>query len=174
MYKILLIGLLFISSLFSNDLINAKKDFDKKNYKDAYTKFIKVAQDGMIAKYNIGYMYESGLGVKQDLNKAISFYKMSANDGYKLASNRLIMIKKHLEAIEKKNLAYLTIRSNVSNDQVYLNGKYIGKTKITVKVKPNVKHRIEVHKKGYKHYKFKSISLKPKQSKTLKAILKRK
>lgn len=172
MNKILILLTIGFASLFSSELINAKEDFDKKEYTKAYNKFVKVAQDGMIAKYNIGYMHEKGLGAKQDINKAISFYKMSANDGYGLAKNRLEIIKKQINKANA-NLAYLTIRSNVSNDKVYINGKYIGKTKLKVAITPNTIQKIEIHKNGYKIYKFKNITLKPKQKKTIKAILKR-
>jgi len=74
--------LLAITLFFGANLQEGKKQFDKKEYKRAFETFMMVARDGMIAKYNVGLMYEFGLGVKKDIKNAIAFYKMSANDGY--------------------------------------------------------------------------------------------
>ena len=199
--------------LFASDLLDGKNSFDKKQYNEAYKLFMKSAHDGMIAKFNIAYMYETGLGIKKNMQNAIYFYKLSANDGYDVAQNNLgnaylkglgveknvqtaiyyynlaakqknknaisslNVIKvalKNKETDDKKNMASLTIRSNVSNDKVYINGKYMGKTKLIVPLAPNKIHKIEVKKDGYGTYKFKDVTLKDKQKKTIKAILKRK
>ena len=198
-----------LSTLLNANLIDGKKAFDKKEYKKAFDTFFKVAQDGMVAKYNLGFMYEMGLGVKKDIKKAISFYKLSANDGYSLAQNILanaylkgIGVKQNinlaityyklaakqgnkaalssLKAIDnqiKKQKAlpkaYLTIRSNMRNDKVYVDGKFVGSTKITVPVVPNIIHKVEVRKDGYKTYKFKDVILKPKQKRTIRAVLRK-
>lgn len=207
---ILLIGLSTL--LFSSDLLNGKEHFDKKQYKEAYKLFMKSAHDGMVAKFNIGYMYEAGLGVEKNIQTAIYFYKLSASDGYDVAQNNLgnaylkgIGVEKNLktaiyyynlaskqknkEAIkslniiqlalkkkeddDKKNKATLTIRSNVSNDKVYVNNKYMGKTKLVLPIESNKNYSIEVRKDGYTTYKFKTINLKPKEKKTIKAILRK-
>lgn len=89
MYKKIIAVMLLTTSLFGNEIIDAKKDFDNKKYVVAYDKFLKIARSGMVAKYNIGFMHEYGLGVKKDINKALIFYKMSANDGYDVAQNNL-------------------------------------------------------------------------------------
>ncbi len=208
MYKKLIILIMISVSLFGSDLTNAKKNFDNKKYAKAYNGFLKAANEGTIAKFNIGFMHEFGFGVKKDIKKAIFFYRMSANDGYAVAQNSLgnaylkgIGVEKSLknaitlyqlaakqgnkEAVNslnsiqksidklKENFAYITIKSNVKKDKVYIDGKYVGKTKIKVAITPNVIHKIEVRKKGYKTYKFQNVRLKPKQSKTIRAILTR-
>jgi TPR repeat protein len=204
-YKILAL-LLISGQLFSSTIQEAKKEFDKKNYPKAYNQFIQAAKEGMIAKYNIGYMNEQGLGVKKNINKAISFYTMSANDGYdkaqyalgnaylngigvkkdlntaigyyQLASKQnnkeakaiLVKIQQEIDGL-KKDWPYVTIRSNVTNDKVYLNGKYIGSTKLTIQVPPNKRDKIEIRKEGYKTYKFQDLIMKPKQKRTIRATL---
>lgn len=207
-YYVLLVLLLISVNLFSSTIQEAKKEFDNKNYPKAYNKFIQVAQEGMIAKYNIGYMNEQGLGVKKDINKAISFYTMSANDGYdkaqyalgnaylngigvkkdlntaigyyqlssqqnnKEAKAMLVKIQQEIDTF-KKDWPYVTIRSNVANDKVYLNGKYIGSTKLTIQVPPNQREKIEIRKDGYKTYKFQDLIMKPKETRTIRGYLKK-
>lgn len=194
-----------MSLLNGSQLTDGKKLYENKQYKKAYEKFFASAQEGMIAKYNIGIMYESGQGVEKDIKKALYFYTLSANDGYSKAQNALgnaylkgigvkknikqaavyyslaakqnnkdaiktlEILKKHIE--KKADLAYLTVRSNVNDDKVYLNGKYIGKTKIVIPLSPNTENNIEVKKDGYKSYTFNNLVLKPKEKKTVKAVL---
>jgi TPR repeat protein len=204
-YKILAL-LLISGQLFSSTMQEAKKEFDNKNYQKAYNQFIEAAEEGMIAKYNIGYMNEQGLGVEKDINKAIGFYTMSANDGYDKAQFTLgnaylngIGVKQDLDtainyyqlasqqnnaeakamlvkiqqeiATFKKDWPYVTIRSNLYDDKVYLNGKYIGSSKLTIQVPPNQASKIEVRKEGHKTYLFQDLILKPKQEITIKATL---
>jgi TPR repeat protein len=191
--------------LFSYSLNEANQLVKKKEYKKALKEYFLIAKDGMIAKYNIGYMYEKGLGVKKDLKTAVEFYRMSANDGFAPAALLVgnaylkgIGVKKNLreaiyyyeiaakggnkEAIKilneikkqiinknKANLAYITVRSNVYNDKVYIDGKYVGHTKITLPLLPGI-HILEVKKEGYKPYVVK-LNIKPKEKKTIKAVL---
>ena len=218
MNKLLLSLGISTTILFGATITDGKQQFTDKKYKKAYQTFMQVANDGMVAKFNIGYMYEQGLGVKKDINKAINFYILSANDGYSVAQNTLgnaylkgIGVKKDIKtairyyqlSAQQKNknaikalndiqnlinqnkkleiakkekqkaqpLAYLTVRSNINNDRVYLDGKYMGKTKIILPISSGVSHKLEVRKKGWFTYKFKDIILKPKQKQTIRARL---
>lgn len=63
---------IFISIANAN-IEDGKKAFDKKDYKKAQEIFLKIAQEGMVAKFNLGYMYELGLGVKKDVKKQSLF-----------------------------------------------------------------------------------------------------
>ena len=174
MYKKIILTLSLSHLLLSSPLIDGNKAFNKKNYSKAFNTFVKVAQEGMIAKYNLAIMYENGLGVKRDINKAIYFYKLSANDGYLKAKKKLNLIQQLIIKKQKAITSYITIRSNVTNDKVYIDGKYIGKTKITVPILANKIHKIEVKKDGWETYKFKDVILKPQQKKTIRAVLKKK
>ena len=80
----------------------------------------------------------------------------------------------HWQAEEKKQKqqATLTVRSNVYDDEVYINGKLKGSTKLTVTLEPGT-YRVELHKTGYKSV-YTNITLKPGEQKTVKAELKRK
>jgi len=206
--KKILITLVFSSFLFSSPLTDTIKLVKEKKYNQALKNYMKIAQEGMIAKYNIGYMYEKGMGVKKNLSTAVAFYKMSADDGYapaallvgnaylkgigvqknlqkaiyyyqisakggnKEAIKILKIINKDLQKQKKASLAYLTLRSNVYNDKVYVDGKYVGHTKITLPLSANQPHKIEIKKEGYKSF-VKNVVLKPKEKTTIKAVLKK-
>ncbi|MBR6902145.1 MAG: sel1 repeat family protein, partial [Synergistaceae bacterium] len=50
----------------------------------------KAADNGdAIAQYNIGSLYENGLGVKKNYKKAIEWYEKAAAQGHKDAQARL-------------------------------------------------------------------------------------
>jgi len=205
--KKLFLFLFSLTLLFSYSIDEANKLIKEKKYKEAIKEYFLIARDGMVAKYNIGYMYEKGLGVKKDIKKAIEFYKMSANDGFapaallvgnaylkgiavnknlrkaiyyyeiaaqggnKEAIKILNAIKKELQKQKKTNVGYVTIRSNVYNDKVFVDGNYVGHTKLTLPLRTG-KHTIVVKKDGYKKYETK-ITIKPKEKKLIKAILKK-
>lgn len=200
--------LLFAVTLFSADIKLATEDFNNENYKEAFAKFHQIANDGVVAKYYMGHMYEFGLGVKKDIKRAASFYKMSADDGFDVAQNDIgnaylkglgveksiknaiyyyqlaskqgnkqaIETLKNIQTYVKKsnNFAYLTIKSNKYDDKVYVNGKYMGSTKITLLLEPNKTYDIEIRKVGFKNYKFQKVKMKPLEQRTIIAYLKQK
>jgi len=84
--KKVIVFLTFFSFLFSYSLEDGIKQIKEKKYQKALKTYMQIAKDGMIAKYNIGYLFENGLGVKKDIKKALQFYQMSANDGYDKAA----------------------------------------------------------------------------------------
>jgi TPR repeat protein len=50
----------------------------------------KAAEQGnAVAQFNIGYLYEYGLGVQKDQSKAMEWYKKAADGGYIEAKWRL-------------------------------------------------------------------------------------
>ena len=80
----------------------------------------------------------------------------------------------HWQAEEKKQKqqATLTVRSNVYDDKVYIDGKFHGSTKLTVSLSSGT-HRVELRKPGYKSV-YADITLKPGEQRAVKAELKRK
>jgi len=70
-----------------NDGLLAASDGD---YSTAVTKWKPLAdQNDARAQFNMALMYHSGLGVSMDEAKAVSLYKESAKNGYKLAQEFL-------------------------------------------------------------------------------------
>lgn len=130
MFQKLLILLLAVVYLNGSEIIKAKGEFEKKNYKKAYKQFKQIAQSGMIAKYNLGLMNELGLGVKKDRKKAIKFYHMSANDGFDKAQfalgnayfhgvgvkqNRLLAVKYYQLAANQNNKEAKSVLSKIKH-----------------------------------------------------------
>ena len=65
------------------------------NYIDAVHYFRQAADHGHdVANYQLGLAYQSGLGVIQDLEKANSFFKLSAEMGNSAASTKLQQVSK--------------------------------------------------------------------------------
>jgi len=52
-------------------------------YKDAANMGNKIAQ------FNLGILYENGIGIKKDIDQAIYWHRSSARQGYKVAQKRL-------------------------------------------------------------------------------------
>ena len=69
----------------------ANESYKKKNYKQAIDLYRKAAEQGNIAgQYNLGIMYEKGLGVKKDATQAIAWYQKGANQKDKDSLRNLI------------------------------------------------------------------------------------
>ncbi|MFC3032990.1 SUMF1/EgtB/PvdO family nonheme iron enzyme [Pseudoalteromonas fenneropenaei] len=77
------------------------------------------------------------------------------------------VVKKTQPLPEKKTLVELTIRSNVLDDEVFINGVSFGSTKLVTSLAPGL-HNIEIRKLGYETY---SAQLDLKKAKTLRAKL---
>lgn len=60
------------------------------DYNTAVMKWKPLAEkNNPMAQFNLALMYHRGLGVSMDEKKAVSLYKQSANNGYKLAQEFL-------------------------------------------------------------------------------------
>lgn len=60
------------------------------DYNTAVMKWKPLAErNNPMAQFNLALMYHRGLGVNMDEKKAVSLYKQSANNGYKLAQEFL-------------------------------------------------------------------------------------
>jgi TPR repeat protein len=69
----------------------------------AFELYLKAANLGnVIAQYNLALMYETGDGIAKDINKAIYWYKNSAEHGYQDAQNRLEKLLK-IMSVKKNN-----------------------------------------------------------------------
>ena len=56
--------------------------YQSREYDKAFEKCHQAADQGVvIAKFNLGVMYDQGLGTKQDAKKAFYWYRQAANDG---------------------------------------------------------------------------------------------
>ncbi len=89
----LLAGLILILQTFptfAGDLEDGVKFYASKDYPSAVTAFRKAAEQGIaLAQYNLGIMYDKGLGVKQDYQQAVSWYHKAAEQGVGIAHYNL-------------------------------------------------------------------------------------
>ena len=64
--------------------------YNQGDYKTAFSLFDKLANQGNAdAQYNLGIMYENGLGVIKNETQAVYWYQKAANQGYANAQHNL-------------------------------------------------------------------------------------
>ena len=86
MKKIILSLLFCMTLVFGYTFKDGVNAFEKKDYTLAIKIFEDLDSKGNLkASYNLGHMYENGLGVKKDFNKAIEYYEKASKKGLKEA-----------------------------------------------------------------------------------------
>lgn len=78
-----------IFTLIATTLIITIGCFIWYNIGPLYSTLSKAKQGDAITQYNLGYMYEKGVGVEQNYIKAIEWYEKAAAQGYAIAQNNL-------------------------------------------------------------------------------------
>ena len=92
--------LVIICALLSVGCNSDKSDYDvgitayeRGHYRTALYDFEKRANQGdPVGQFGLGFMYEDGLGITKDIERAEELYKKSANHGYAPAQNNLAMM----------------------------------------------------------------------------------
>ena len=86
---------LFSGSVFGGNWEDGVHAYLKQDYKTAHRLWLPLAEQGDAkAQYNLGLMYEDGLGVPQDYVSAHMWWNLSGSNGYKDAvTNRNIIEK---------------------------------------------------------------------------------
>ena len=73
--------LLFYSNLFA-DVDTARKAFEAGDYETAYGEFLRLAEAGDAkAQDYLGWMYRNGVGITQNYDKAVMWYRKAAEQG---------------------------------------------------------------------------------------------
>ncbi|MBS4067959.1 MAG: sel1 repeat family protein [Sulfurimonas sp.] len=108
--KKLILGLLVSVSLFGSDFDDAYSAYEKGDYKKA-VKLFKKACDGGYAGgcYNLGFMYNDGLGVKQDYFKAVELYKKACDGGDASGCSNLGVMYKYGLGVKQNNFKALEL-----------------------------------------------------------------
>ena len=99
----------------------------------------KMAERGAVeSQYKLGYMHETGSGIKQNLNKAKHWYEKASAQGFQPASNRLMYLQIKNTGIKNHHIHWLsTLKSSAkSNDkealfllgQMYAEGTGVNKS----------------------------------------------
>ncbi len=68
------------SSCFADSFDNGQKAYKSNNYKEAVKFYAKACKEGNAQGcYELGYMYYSGKGIKQDDSKGLQFYNKACD-----------------------------------------------------------------------------------------------
>ena len=96
MKKLLLILVLTVicsSVARAGDFDDGAKAYQKGDYVTALTLFFTLAEQGhATAQFNLGVMYENGIGVIKDFKKSVGWYRMAAEQGYVKAQFNLALM----------------------------------------------------------------------------------
>ena len=96
MKKLLLILVLTVicsSVARAGDFDDGVMAYQKRDYVTALTLFFTLAEQGhATAQFNLGVMYENGIGVIKDFKKAVGWYRMAAEQGYVKAQFNLALM----------------------------------------------------------------------------------
>ena len=93
MKKLLLILVLAVmcnSVARADDIDDAEKAYEKKDYATAFKLWQPLAEEGIAkAKHYLGFMYQNGYGVEQDVKEAVKWYRKAARQGHGKAQYNL-------------------------------------------------------------------------------------
>ena len=90
------------SVVFADDFQDGFDAYKRKDYKEAYKLFLPLAEQGVAeAQYNLGVMYDKGLGVPQDYKEAVKWFRLAAEQGNTEAREVLDLISR--EIAQRKN-----------------------------------------------------------------------
>ena len=80
--------------------------FAREDYKSAFECFSSVKKGTPCAKYHLGYMYEKGLYVEQDIQKAVEYYEsiIYSGDKYDKIDDHYHLAKERLSGLDKSIL----------------------------------------------------------------------
>jgi len=75
---------LFSGSVYGDDFQDGMDAYDRQDYKTAYRLWLPLAEQGEAsAQYNLGAMYDQGLGVPQDYALAHMWFNLFGSNGHK-------------------------------------------------------------------------------------------
>ena len=104
MKKVIILILLLINLLSPAyaDFQDGYEAYYRGDYKTAFSNMEPLAKQGdAIAQFIVGELYQRGLGVRQNYDQAIKWYKKSANQGDVDAQYNLGKLYQHGEGVKK-------------------------------------------------------------------------
>lgn len=87
--------------------------FRLEQYTKAYETWFKHASatSNRYSQFNVGFMFESGLGVEKNIEKAMQWYKLSAFSGYSAAQNNLgVLFEENFNTYNGHLAAYVLLK----------------------------------------------------------------
>jgi TPR repeat protein len=86
----LVLAVMYSSVARADDLEDGYKAYEKKDYATALKLWQPLAEEGIAkAKHYLGFMYQNGYGVEQDLEEAVKWYRKAARQGHGKAQYNL-------------------------------------------------------------------------------------
>ena len=127
--------ILLILSINFSGYVFAQAKFDQGyeaaqsgNYKKAVQIWLPLANSGnTAAQYTLGWLYESGQGVKQDHTKAAHWYQQAANKGNDAAQYALATMYAKGNGVEKSNKKALELFTLAANQGDAISQYQVGK-----------------------------------------------
>ena len=103
---LLALSLVLSAPQVSADTIDdALSAYDRGDFDTALKTFRKLAEQGhVIAQYNLGHMYDSGLGVSQDYAEAVRWYTRAAEQGNAGAQFNLGILYEYGAGLPQNNI----------------------------------------------------------------------
>lgn len=99
---VMFVFVLLASVSFADNYDAALKAANLGDYKKAYQLWLIDAEKGSaVAQRNLGLMYEEGLGVPQQVRKAVKWYRMAAEQGEKLSQYYLALMLEEGEGVPR-------------------------------------------------------------------------
>ena len=87
---ILVLAVIYSSAARGDDLEDGYKAYEKKDYATALKLWQPLAEEGIAkAKHYLGFMYQNGFGVEQDVEEAVKWYREAARQGHGKAQYNL-------------------------------------------------------------------------------------
>ncbi|MBR5886538.1 MAG: sel1 repeat family protein, partial [Alistipes sp.] len=81
-----------VDASLTSDQLNDKgvEHHNKKEYSAAFQYYLKAVEKGnMYSQYNLGLLFQYGLGVTADTTEAVKWYRKSSNQGYEEAKKKI-------------------------------------------------------------------------------------
>ena len=104
--------------------------YNSKQFKKSIKEFKKVIDDELSqpkkkadAMYNLAVIYDNGIGVEQNKEKALHWYKLASDNNHKIAQFNLAWMFYHGENIEKNNFEAFKYYS-MSAEQGYAKAQF--------------------------------------------------
>lgn len=81
-YLLIMLMVLMMNIIGCSDFQDGVEALEEKNFEQSFKEWLPLAEKGLAkAQYNIGLLYDKGLGVEQDYFEAANWYKAAAKQG---------------------------------------------------------------------------------------------
>ena len=110
---------------WSGDFQKGLEAYYKGDYATALKEWKPLAEEGYIyAQYNLGIMYDNGLGVPQDYKESAKWYRLAAEQGYSSAQHNIAYMYYNGQGV-KIDKIYAYMWASIASSNGFENSKVI-------------------------------------------------